>query len=343
MKKLLIYFPIAAIVGLRLLSAQAPAEKAVERLDPALDALVAPDAKLETLGATEQFGVTEGPVWVREGNSGFLLFSDIPANAILKWTPDDKVSVFLDNSGYTGTDVKSVCRVSNSGRLYVCQIGSNGLTLDPQGRLVIAAEGYRAVVRIERDGTRTVLAKSYGGKPLVGPNDVIVKSDGTLYFTDGAGFFMVKDGNVQLSLEKDPEGGFNGLAFSPDEKLLYISSAGKTLRYDVRPDDTLTNRQVLMNVGTDGMKVDQKGNIYFAVRSSSGEGAKGGLWIASPDGKHIGTIHVPPLAGRRGQGSVVKNMAFGDPDGKSLFICATAHLYRIRLKTAGIRPGVPSH
>jgi len=206
----------------------------IVRLDPALDDIIAPDAKLETLG--EHFGLTEGPVWIQEGKSGYLLFSDCAANVIYKWAPGVPLSVFLEKSGYTGNDIKNVGDQTVSGRLAILLIGSNGLTLDPQGRLIVTAMTDRTLVRLEKDGSRTILADRYQGKRFSGPNDVAVKSDGAIYFTDtvfglrGAdrspareipfsGFYLVKDGKVTLlGSDRDHPGDFpNGITLSPDD------------------------------------------------------------------------------------------------------------------------------
>src|SRR5688572_22797671 len=162
--------------------AQTRDDRTVVKLDPALDGIVAPDAKLEQLG--ECFGITEGPVWISEPRGGYLLFSDIAANVIYKWAPGGQTSVFLEKSGFTGADNTNVGAQSTSGRLPVIALGSNGLALDPEGRLVVATHGDRNVVRLEKDGARTVLAERYDGKRFSGPNDLVVKSNGALYFTD---------------------------------------------------------------------------------------------------------------------------------------------------------------
>ncbi len=155
----------------------------IVRLDPALDDIIAPDAKLETLG--EHFGLTEGPVWIHEGNSGHLLFSDCAANVIYKWAPGADLSVFLENSGFTGRDnLNAGQQTITGGRVAILLIGSNGLALDQQGRLIITAMADRNLVRLEQDGKRTVLADRYEGKRFSGPNDVTVKKDGAIYFTD---------------------------------------------------------------------------------------------------------------------------------------------------------------
>src|SRR5579864_2418820 len=153
----------------------------VLRLDPGLDAVVQSDAKVERLAGGFQF--LEGPIWIRNG--GYLLFSEMPSNVINKWNPrDGKVSVFMDHSGFTGTDPTGMGGLSPTGFI---TIGSNGLTVDRQGRIVLAAHGDRNVVRVENDGRRTILASHYQGKRLNSPNDLIYKSDGSLYFTDPPG------------------------------------------------------------------------------------------------------------------------------------------------------------
>ncbi|MDP9112516.1 MAG: SMP-30/gluconolactonase/LRE family protein, partial [Acidobacteriota bacterium] len=269
---------LLAVTAASLIQAQAQPGESVIRLDPALDAIISPTAKLEML-KTDEYGISEGPVWVRDGQTGYLLFSDIVANVVYKWTPDNKVSVYLKDSGYTGPLAKVSMEgyIARSGPLFVFDFGSNGLTLDKQGRLVLCAQGDRAIVRIEKDGTRTVLADRYEGKRLNRPNDLVMKSDGAVYFSDPHmdnptmeltinGVFMAKDGKVQL-LASDFRP--NGLAFSPDEKILYLNGNGGIRSYDVRPDGTIENGRVFIDMrsdktpgGPDGMKVDQKGNVY---------------------------------------------------------------------------------
>jgi gluconolactonase len=305
---------------------------------------------LETLG--DRFGLTEGPVWVPDGKKGFLLFSDCAANVIYKWVQDSPLSVFLEKSGYTGNEVKNVRDQTISGRLAILLIGSNGLALDPQGRLIITAMTDRTIVRLERDGIRTILAGRYDGKRFNGPNDVAVKSDGAIYFTDtvfgmrgGAdspnrelpfnGFYLVKDGKVTLlGSDKDHPGEFpNGIALSPDEKVLYVTAGfGKTMRYDVMADDTVANGALFIPAGNDGMKTDTRGNLYSTNAVGPGE-----IWVTSKEGKHLGTLQLPqPLNVEPKPRIVPTNVAFGDPDGRSLYITACTHLFRIRLKTAGI-------
>jgi gluconolactonase len=317
--------------------AQTPAPGTIKKLDPALDAIVRPNAKVEVL-KDDYFGIAEGPVWIKDGQSGYLIFSDIGSNNIYKRTPDGKLSVFLEKTGWSGTDTSTLVGYISgfNGRIYTVAFGSNGIALDPQGRFVWVAQGDRSLVRQEKDGKRTVLADHYEGKRLNRPNDLAIKSDGAIYVTDPRGnrtaeldysaVWLVKDGKVQL-LEKDYSP--NGIAFSPDEKYLYVNGQQKIYRYEVRTDDTLANRQLFVDMstdkspgGADGMKVDQKGNLYSA--------GPGGIWVISPEGKHLGTIIAP-------EGGGVTNMAFGDADGKTLYMTVRRTLARIRLNVAGAR------
>ena len=332
---------LAAALLVTALQVQPQGANEVVRLDPALDQIISADTKVEKLAGG--FGFVEGPVWVRSG--GYLLFSDIPANAINKWTPDGKVSVFLKPSGFTGSDPSDVGSQNNNGQTLVTLLGSNGVTLDRQGRVVFCTHGDRDVVRIEKDGKRTVLADRFEGKRLNSPNDLVFKSDGALYFTDPTaglrkrdddpkkelpfnGVYLLKDGKLQV-LDKTYATP-NGIAVAPGEKVLYVNDTTRKLimRYEVQPDDTIANGKVFIDMNSDqaagvpdGMKVDQKGNVYCT--------GPGGFWIMSPEGKHLGTIKTPELPA---------NMAFGDADAKTLYLTARTGLYRIRLKVAGIRP-----
>ena len=349
---------VPALVSAQLLTGgQTPSDRpfTIVKLDPALDAIISPNARADRLG--DRFGLNEGPVWVQEGQNGYLLFSDMLDNVIYKWQKGSPTSVFMENAGYTGKDFANVGQQTRRGRSAVILIGPNGLTLDPQGRLVICAMPDRNVVRIEKDGTRTVLADRFEGKPFNGPNDVVVKSDGALYFTDsisglrGAnasplrelpfnGFYLVKDGQVTLLEPKlrDPQAaaGFpNGIALSPDEKHLYVTLGRKIMRYDVKPDDTVANPIEFADVmGNDGMKVDRLGNVY----STSGAGP-GEIRITSPEGKRLGLLQMPQRGGEPRQQVCATNLAFGDADSKALYVTACMDLYRIQLKVAGVRPG----
>lgn len=323
----------------------------IVKLDPTLDQIIAPDAKAELLG--DRFGLNEGAVWIQEGSSGYLLFSDMLDNVIYKWQEGRPLSVYLENAGYTGTDFLNVGQQTRRGRSAVLLIGPNGLALDPQGRLVICAMPDRTVVRIEKDGARTVLADKFEGKRFNGPNDVVVKSNGAVYFTDsysglrGAvnsplkelpfnGFYLVKNGQVTLldpKLREPATGGAfpNGITLSPDEKALYVTFGRKILRYDVLADDTVANPREFADVqGNDGMKTDRLGNLYSTSGALPGE-----VRITSPQGKRLGLLQLPQGGGEPRHQVCATNLAFGDPDGKSLFVTACSDLYRIRLKSAG--------
>jgi gluconolactonase len=341
---------LALAVGAGLAHAQSADNKpAVVKIDPSFDALVSSDAKLELVSTG--YGFVEGIVWVqKKGKPGYLLLSDMPANVIFKLTPDGKQSLFMDRSGYTGYDIWRVGFIQNNGREKsdpkyeeFPMIGSNGLTLDPQGRLLIATWTGRSIDRIENNGKRTVLAGKWEGKRFGGTNDLVSKKNGTIYFTDGyngmrlrekdpskeidfRGVFMLKDGKVtRIAPEIETP---NGLALSPDEKYLYLNNGGLKVvrRYEVQKDDTPVNPTVFFDMSADktagiadGMKVDIKGNVY--------ESGPGGIWIISPEGKLLGKILTPEL---------VANHTFGDPDHKTLYIVARSSVYKIRLNTAGI-------
>jgi gluconolactonase len=327
-------------VGLTLFSAQkSGTNPVVEKLDPALDAIVPANAKLEILKG-DYFGNIEGPLWVQQGQTGYLLFTDISANHIYKWTADGKLSIFLDKTGFSSSDTSPLQTGgyigSYNGRFYPTSFGSNGITLDPEGRIVWCAQGDRAIVRLEKDGQkRTVLTDKYEGKRLNRPNDLVAKSDGWIYFTDPrsdrggpqeldfSGVYRVKDGKLEL-LDKEVQP--NGIAFTADEKTLYVGGS-KIWRYDVKPDGAIANRKEFNPVGCDGMKVDRQGNIYCATTSVHG------VRVISPQGKHLGTI----LTLEDGVGIGPTNLAFGDADGKTLYITIKRSLSRIRLNIPGVR------
>lgn len=345
------------VLGCGLAQAQAPPDGSpfrIERLDPALDAIIDANARLETLG--DRFALTEGPVWVPDLDGGALLFSDNAGNVIYKWVQGKPLSVFLEKSGFTGTDNTKVGAQTIAGRIPILLIGSNGLALDPQGRLVVTAMNDRTVYRLEADGTRTVLADRYEGKRFNGPNDIVVKSNGAIYFTDSvwglrgaandpnrelpySGFFLIKNGVVTLlGSDRDAPGTFpNGITLSPDEKTLYVTSGGRrTMRYDILPDDTVANGRVFVEDGADGMRVDRKGNLY----TTSG-GTPGRIQITSPEGKPLGRLYLPQPAAEPRSRVCATNLAFGEADDRTLFITACTHLFKIRLKQPGVRPGLP--
>jgi gluconolactonase len=295
-----------------------------------LDQIVSANADLEKV--IDGFTWAEGPVWNRTGN--YLLFSDVPNNQIIKWKAGERASVFLQRSGYSGAQ-------PFTGR----EPGSNGLTFDREGRLVFCQHGDRRISRLEKNGTRTTLVDNYQGKRLNSPNDLIYKSNGDLYFTDPpfglpqtfddpkkelpfqGVYRLSRDGKLTLlSTEvKAP----NGIAFSPDEKKLYIADSARALwfEFDVKKDGTLSPGKVLFD-GTeqskgrpgvaDSLKVDVFGNIFAA--------APGGVFIIAPDGT---------LLGRFDLGTATGNCAWGE-DGSTLFITSDTRVYRIRLKTHGV-------
>jgi gluconolactonase len=314
----------------------------VDRLDPSVDRIIPPDAVLERIATG--FTWTEGPVWVKDS----LFFADIPANTIHKWTPGTGVSTFLKPSGYKGS-------IPFGG----IEPGSNGMTLDIRGRVTVAGHAQRDVYRLESldsSAPVTILADSYDGKKLNSPNDLVYKSDGSLYFTDPPyGLSTQKDNDkekqlqvngvyrIPHALEQKPGAAPvraelqllvsdltrpNGIAFSPDEKYLYVDNSEPKkiwMRYRVQPDGTLTEGKLLYDATSDprpgspdGMKVDQEGNIY-----SSGPG---GVWIFTPEGKPLATVLIPEK---------VANLAWAGPDHKMLYITASTSLYRMHLKIAG--------
>jgi gluconolactonase len=305
----------------------------VERLDPAFDRIVPANAKLFKLA--EGFLFSEGPVWVRDG--GYLLFSDPNANRIYAYSESAAtLSVYRPDSGYDGTDIGEYT-----------QPGSNGLALDADGRLTIDQHGNRRVVRVEHDGSLTVLADRYAGKRLNSPNDLVYRSDGAVYFTDPpfglprfyddprkelafSGVFRARNGKVAL-LAKDLRGP-NGLAFTPDEKFLYVSNwdpnAKVVLRYPVLRDGSLGTPMTFADLTTevpgeealDGVKVDAGGNVYLA--------APDGLRIYAADGRHLGTVKAP---------RPIHNLAFGGADGHTLYLTARDRLYRLPLLVGGVQ------
>jgi gluconolactonase len=306
----------------------------VKRVDPAIDEIVPANPKVYKLA--EGFKFTEGPVWFREGR--YLLFSDPNSNRIYKYTADGQLSVFRDKSGYDGADITEYG-----------QPGSNGLTRDPQGRLTINQHGNHRVTRVEADGRESVLADRYDGKRLNSPNDLVYKSDSSLYFTDPpfglpkffddprkelpySGVYRVSPDGKQIRLLTSELRGPNGLAFAPDEKYFYVDDWDEKkkiiMRYEVQPDGTLRNGIIFFDMTSapgedalDGMKVDQRGNLYVS--------GPGGIWVISPEGKHLGTIVTPMHA---------HNFAWGDDDARTLYLCARSGLYRMRLNIPGIRP-----
>jgi gluconolactonase len=303
----------------------------VLRLDPSIDRIVPRDARVEQLATG--FSFTEGPVWTPEG---LLLFSDPDNNRIYRWSPNLGVSVYRTKSGYSGVDIGEYR-----------QPGSNGLTLDRQGLLTIAEHGNRRITRLEKNGDITVLADRFDGKRLNSPNDLVYRSDGSLYFTDPffglprfdqdprreqphAGIYRLHRGEVQL-LSSELKGP-NGIAFSPDERYLYVANWDEqkkiVMRWEVRADGSLANGRVFFDMTSapgeealDGLKVDRDGHVYVS--------GPGGVWILSPGGSHLGTLRTPELPA---------NFAWGDADARTLYMTARTGIYRIRLNIPGVRP-----
>jgi gluconolactonase len=329
----------------------APKPFSITRGDPGLDAVIARNAKLETLATG--FGLNEGPVWVPEGNSGYLLVSGLLDNVIYKIAADKHVSVFMEHAGYTGTDVNHTGAQTRSGRSHVLLIGPSCTGLDSKGRLIWCADNDRALMRLEADGTRTVLSSGANGKRFSGPNDIAVRRDDGVYLTDndfglrnaGAspdkqmpnGIWLIKDGESRLVLSAEALGGIpNGVALSPDERYLYLTALQKLMRYEVKPDGSLGAGTLFAEgdgIG-DGMKTDTLGNLY----STNGAGP-GMIRITAPSGTLLGYINLPVYGGEPKRQICATNVAFGDRDGKSLFITACDAVYRIRLKVAGTMRG----
>jgi gluconolactonase len=334
---------LAALATVPPASAQQPAAATYPRLgrivrsDPRLDKVLAKDAQIEVLASG--FEWSEGPVWVKSdplGDSGYLLFSDVPRNHVLKWKEGKGISVFLQPSGYTGLGA------------YSYEPGSNGLTLDRQGRLVLCEHGDRRVSVLPWNGGKMTLADRYQGKRLNSPNDVVVKSDGNVYFTDPPyglpkqaadplreqphfGVYRIApDGKVTLLTAEMTRP--NGLAFSPDEKTLYVAQSDPDAAiwraYPVNGDGTLGKSRVFFDATQmaksgmkglpDGLKVDRDGNLWAT--------GPGGVLIFAPDGTLLGRIDT---------GEATANCAWGGPDGADLYITADMYLCRVRTSTRG--------
>ena len=284
---------------------------------PKLLDLIDADAELEQLGTGCEF--TEGPVWHAEGK--FLLFSDIPANQMKKWTAEEGITNFRVPSGK-----------------------SNGLTYDKQGRLVTCEHANRRVSRTEADGTVVTIASHHEGKRLNSPNDVIVKSDGGIYFSDPP-YGLTADYGIEGEQDLDFQGVYrlppddqtltlliddfdrpNGLCFSPDESILYIDDTERmhVRAFDVQSDGTIANGRIFAEEegegsAPDGMKIDVHGNVYLT--------GPGGIWIFDPSGEHLGILQTPERAA---------NLGWGGDDWSTLFITASTSLYSIQCKVSGI-------
>ena len=307
----------------------------VERIDAGFDELVAEDAEIEWLG--EGFKWTEGPVWVK--GKGYLLFSDIPNNRINKWKEGDGVSVFLDRSGYTGTD-----------KFTGEEPGSNGLMIDADGNLCLCEHGNRCVARLNSDGSRTILAHQFEGKRFNSPNDLVFHSNGNLYFTDPpyglpkryddpareldwCGVYLRKpDGKITLLTKEFDRP--NGIGLSPDEKTLYVAqSKGEAAiwkSFPVKADGTIGEGKLFFDAtkwagkedrpgSPDGLAIDMKGNVWAT--------GPGGVYVLSPNGK---------LLGRISTGQRTANCCFGNEDGTVLYMTADDYLCRIKTRVKGL-------
>ena len=298
----------------------------ITQLDPALERIISTDQPIIELanGYGGEMGPAEGPVWWQEG--GYLLFSDIHNSRRIKYTPGEGVSVFAENTNQ-----------------------ANGLTRDRQGRLVACEHEARRVTRQEPDGSITVVANSFQGRRLNRPNDVVVKSDGSIYFTDPntgtpgpvewdlnfTGVYRVSgDLGTIILLARDFEVP-NGLAFNPDESVLYVNDSrrGHLRAFDMLPNGLralAADRVFSHNLGErpgipDGMKVDTEGNVYV--------GGSGRIWIIDLSGKHLGTIdHGRPIT---------TNMAFGGGDWKTLFFTTWDTLWSVEVNIPGLPVPVP--
>lgn len=306
---------------------------ALHRLDPRFDQIVPKNAVLEKLA--EGFEWTEGPIWIAKGK--YLLFCDIPANTIYKWKEGEGVSVFLRPAGYAGENPPGL------------ELGTNGLTLDANGALTMCDHGNRCVSRLnEENFTRKILARAYNGERLNSPNDLVFKSNGDLYFTDPP--YGLKGLNNDPSKELDFNGVYrvkssgeitlltreftfpNGIAFSPDEKILYVAQSDPNhaiwKAFEVLADGTLGKSRVFFDATPwvkqgkkglpDGLAVDQSGNLFAT--------GPGGVLVFSPEGEHLGTIAT---------GEATANCKFGD-DGSTLYITADMYLCRVKLSTKGL-------
>ena len=300
-----------------------------EQISPELERIVFPEQDVEVLGTG--YAVGEGPLWWREDQS--LHFSEVRGDRRWKWSSGEGATLVQEPTN-----------------------NANGLTRDPQGRLVMCEGGARRVTRVEQDGSVTVVADSYHGRPLNRPNDVVVKSDGSIYFTDPggpspdtdldfSGVYRVSPDLSKINLLVRDYVLPNGLAFSPDESILYVNdsqglfvdnkdmfrSVGNIDAFDVRPNGMLSNRRVFCELRgersgiPDGMKVDVEGNVYCT--------GPGGIWIMDAAGQHLGTILT--------EVEHTTNLAWGGDDWKTLFITTFETLARIQLKIPGLPVPAP--
>ena len=295
-----------------------------------LDGLITPGAVVEKV--SEGFQFIEGPVWVGSADDGSLLFSDIPGDRVYEWSEREGSSVFLDPVFLPDLETNG-------------QGGSNGLTVDSQGRVVLCEHGNRRIARIEPDGTRITLADRYDGMRLNSPNDIVYHSSGAAFFTDPPyglaspeaaeldwnGIYRL-DADGTLTLVADGQTRPNGIGLSPDEQTLYVANSDQEARiwmaYPVNDDLTLGEGRVLLDLTDsedagvpDGFAVDTVGNLWAS--------GPGGIVVISPDGEHLGTLRPDEQPA---------NAAFGN-DGHTLYMTARTGLYRVRTEVAGLMPG----
>lgn len=294
----------------------------VQAIKPAFNDLASPTERVTAIHI-HKGDFFEGPTWV-PGKPGYLAYVDIPANRIYRVGTDGKPAILADQI-QDGDPGDALPELSGPRKM----LGANGTVLDSSGRLTYCVFGGHRIERIEKDGTRTVVVSSHEGKPLLYPNDLVFKSDGTIYYSEHTGLYAYKDGKAtRMDGPKAP----NGLAFSPDEHYLYVTEhPARIMRFEVLKDGSITNGQVFIDFSkspafdpestfVDGMKVDKDGNVYAV-------GAEG-LWVVTPGGEHIGTVHAPILR--------FSNLAFGGDDGKTLYLTAPEGLYRLNLASSRV-------
>lgn len=298
----------------------------IVRLDPALDAMIPKDAVIEKVGGG--FGFTEGPLWRPDGQ---LWFSDVTQNVVRSITPEGQVKVLIEHAGGESS--------APAGSF----IGPNAMVADKDGNVLLCQHTKRRIARLDKNRNETVFLDNFEGKKFNSPNDLVYAADGALYFTDPPygllkqdddpakelsfnGVFRYANGKLTALIRDLTRP--NGIALSPDQKMLYVSNSDEKhrawMRYDLNADGTVSSGRTFADVTAvketgvpDGMKVDSLGNVY-------GSGP-GGIWVFSPEGKHLGTIN---------PGETAANCAWGD-DGKTLYITATTSVYRVRLAVAG--------
>ncbi|MEP7247464.1 MAG: SMP-30/gluconolactonase/LRE family protein [Gammaproteobacteria bacterium] len=330
----------------------------IERSDPGLDALIAPNAKLTTIAAG--FGFVDTPLWIagKDGAEGYLLASSIIDNAIYKVNKAGKVSVFLDKAGYSGDDFNNDGKFAYIGRAHVLLMGPGCTGLDKQGRIVWCAGQDRAIKRLEKDGTRTVLTDNFEGKRYNGPNDVAITADGAIYFTDSDvglrggikgplsqmpdSVWRWKDGKVTMAVSREQLGSEpNGIALSRDDKFLYLTAGTvgpdpKIMRFPVNEDGSVGAGELFTHgagIG-DGMKTDRAGNLW------STDAMPGTVRITSAKGTLLGLLHMPTMGDEEPRKTTcASSLAFGGDDAKTLYISACEHIYSIPLKAAGVLEG----